>query len=414
MVSLVHLPPETLIRIFLQLPVDDCLNFAKTCKVINKTSDIELLWVKKICQDFKISADIYSGKYSSHSARNFYRHILYKYGKLLGLWQVTTYGPSGGLLQCVFDNWTLKLIEWFPPDFEIKEAMRPHVFLILELFKDQFCNFRMPYCEWNSITNSHDQLTINLRNELICHIDFPTSRKSSLAQMSEESAPYYVQNFLNKSQIGPCGIGLERVEIEKLYPTNNVNLKQRPIRPGIFKGYYEPHGIELIAVYYPDESTLKAVKLSGDHNVPMNKVTFTADLKKGIILSKEEQEGMDCEELEAKRYPFYFDYSKMQEMIQPFVMPENIDADPSYKPENIGTDECDIKFNYEYCLHRFLGEGQVASANYQDPDMIPAHIVIFDDDTLGCIWLQFNSIGIYCRVKEDLSAIHIDDIYLKK
>ena len=80
---------------------------------------------------------------------------------------------------------------------------------------------------------------------------------------------------------GPSGIGLERVEIENLYPTNNANLKQHPIRPGIFKGYYEPHGIELIAVHYPDESTLKAVKLSGDHNVPMNKVTFTADLKKG-------------------------------------------------------------------------------------------------------------------------------------
>ena len=74
---------------------------------------------------------------------------------------------------------------------------------------------------------------------------------------------------------------------------------------------------------------------------------------------------MDCEELEAKKYPFYFDYLKMREMIQPFVMPENIDADPSYKPENIGTDDGDIKFNYEYCLHRFLGEAQVASANYQ-------------------------------------------------
>ena len=85
----------------------------------------------------------------------------------------------------------------------------------------------------------------------------------------------------------------------------------------------------------------------------------------GIILSKEEQEDMDCGELEAKRYPFFFDYLKMQEMIQPFVMPKNIDADPSFKPEIIGTDDSDIKFNYEYCLHRFLGEAQVASANYQ-------------------------------------------------
>ena len=85
----------------------------------------------------------------------------------------------------------------------------------------------------------------------------------------------------------------------------------------------------------------------------------------GIILSKEEQEDMDCGDLEAKRYPFFFDYLKMQEMIQPFVMPKNIDADPSFKPENIGTDDSDIKFNYEYCLHRFLGKAQVASANYQ-------------------------------------------------
>ena len=44
----------------------------------------------------------------------------------------------------------------------------------------------------------------------------------------DDSVPYYVQNFLSKSQIGPSGIGLKRVEIENLYPTNNANLMPCP------------------------------------------------------------------------------------------------------------------------------------------------------------------------------------------
>ena len=97
MTSLTVLPPEVLTRIFLQLTPEDCLNFAKTCRLAYEISKIELIWEKKILEDFGI--DVGKEKESGPSPRIFYWHVLKKYGKLLGLWQAQTYGHRGGLFQ---------------------------------------------------------------------------------------------------------------------------------------------------------------------------------------------------------------------------------------------------------------------------------------------------------------------------
>ena len=44
--------------------------------------------------------------------------------------------------------------------------------------------------------------------------------------------------------------------------------------------------------------------------------------------------------------------------------------------------------NFNRCTYRFIGEGQVAQSNFQSPQMIPAHIVIFDQDTFGVMFLE--------------------------
>ena len=97
MVTLTDIPPEVLLRIFLQLPAEDCFNLANTCKFTYQISKIELLWDTKIQEDFGIN--VKEAGSSGPSSRAFYRHVLFKYGKLLGIWQATTYGYYGGLFQ---------------------------------------------------------------------------------------------------------------------------------------------------------------------------------------------------------------------------------------------------------------------------------------------------------------------------
>jgi len=64
-----------------------------------------------------------------------------------------------------------------------------------------------------------------------------------------------------------------------------------------------------------------------------------------------------------------------------------------------------IDLDYKTCLHRFLGEVQIALPNFENSERVPAHIMIFDNDTIGVLFLQLQSISIYKRIKEDLGAI---------
>ena len=108
MTTLSSLPPEVLTRIFLKLPAEDCVNLAKTCRFTNDISKIEFIWENKIQIDFGI--DVKKEEQSGPSPRAFYWQVLQKYGKLLGLWQATTYGHRGGLFQVgYFRNLLYKL-----------------------------------------------------------------------------------------------------------------------------------------------------------------------------------------------------------------------------------------------------------------------------------------------------------------
>ena len=92
------MPPEVLTKIFILLPVEDCLNLAQTCTHINEVSNIDFIWENKMLEDFGIDVKTLNCQ-SRPSARIFYQKVLFKYGNLLGMWQVSSYGHHGGLFQ---------------------------------------------------------------------------------------------------------------------------------------------------------------------------------------------------------------------------------------------------------------------------------------------------------------------------
>ena len=65
---------------------------------------------------------------------------------------------------------------------------------------------------------------------------------------------------------------------------------------------------------------------------------------------------------------------------------------------------------YKQCNFRFIGEGQIAQNNFENPSMIPAHIVIFDENNFGVLFLELRSMSLFSRVEENLCAVHFDDI----
>ena len=101
MVELSDLPPEILIRIFCNLPVKDILSLACTCLKFKDISTDNFVWEEKIYQDYRLKTKKCPDAEGDLSPQNFYRFILHKYGKHLGLWKSATSGHYSALFQVI-------------------------------------------------------------------------------------------------------------------------------------------------------------------------------------------------------------------------------------------------------------------------------------------------------------------------
>merc|ERR1712062_61753 len=98
----------------------------------------------------------------------------------------------------------------------------------------------------------------------------------------------------------------------------------------------------------------------------------------------EEQRELDCLALDLPNVQEkfqYYNHQEKQDGSQLFVLPPDIEL------------ESNVSLEHDHCLHRFLGEAQIAWDNYRNPQMISAHVIVFDEDTLGVIFLELQSMS---------------------
>lgn len=161
-----------------------------------------------------------------------------------------------------------------------------------------------------------------------------------------------------------------------------------PIQPGIFKGTYGTHGLELIQLEYIDNCTkLRASKLSGDPNVPSGQVTFEVVLQYSMVLTAQQQasiSSLDAIEVRASDILY-----SVPTTPQPFLVP-------------VGCHERFLEIP-KTCIARYHGLGQVAGHGYTNPSFSRGHWVVFNEDLFGFLWLELLSLSMYHRVKEDLA-----------
>ncbi|KAG1649944.1 F-box only protein 31 [Nymphon striatum] len=195
------------------------------------------------------------------------------------------------------------------------------------------------------------------------------------------------------------------------YECSQLTIKRRKpnhclIQPGLFKGTYGSHGIELVNLSYSDSGNTAIVKkiscahqdfetshslspsdclpfmlINGDSNVPYQKDSFHANLKHPLILTAEEQETV----LSLMNATSVTKVPIDQLPSQPFVVPR----------------DCVERMSLpKTCKARFRSSGQVAGIGYLNPSFTDGHWIIFNEDLFGYLWLELLLLSAFERVED--------------
>jgi len=162
-----------------------------------------------------------------------------------------------------------------------------------------------------------------------------------------------------------------------------------PINPGLFKGTYGPHGIELILLRFNRETTkLEGFKVTGDVNVPADENSFVADLNRPMVLTEEQQLT-----------------TRMLAQIDTHDLPEEDAASQMAGQIFRVPIDCYDRFadTPTRCRARYHSLGQIAGHNYTGPSYTHNHFIVFDDNLFGIMWIELHSLSMYSRVAEDIS-----------
>ncbi|XP_067135679.1 F-box only protein 31-like isoform X1 [Centruroides vittatus] len=381
------LPIEIIAHIFTFLSAEDLNVVSSVSRRFYEATLLESIWIIRCRKDFNVPIK----KFSGFLYRDLYTKVLYQYRSLIGLWQSDV--PSyGGLLEVKFENGKLIGTQLYPPqDPYINRPLRRKPLFSIGIDSNDEKIVLCTVCE-----NSHKaEVEMKENNEFhfkCLDIDThksPNSRHQALIDwLVEETAdaldlpqfPRSQELLLMKYLI------LEQYKYNCKFHRINCPTTQRnvPIQPGLFKGTYGAHGLEIIILQYEDCGTkATAFKVSGDPNVPAGQVTFQVDLSYPMVLAPEQQQQMAL-----------LDELKVFRMSPSLSL--NLPAQPFYLPV-----DCYERYRQipRMCTSRYHALGQIAGQGFINPSFSRGHWIIFNEDLFGFLWLDLLSLSMYHRVQ---------------
>uniref|UniRef100_A0A672S1G0 F-box protein 31 n=1 Tax=Sinocyclocheilus grahami TaxID=75366 RepID=A0A672S1G0_SINGR len=423
--SLLDLPPELLVEIFSSLPGAALPNLALVCKKFRQILNTETIWRRRCTEEFGMRDDLRKMEILGMSSRDLYVKLLHPYRHILGLWQPDI-GPYGGLLNVVVDG--LFIIGWMylpPHDPRVEDPMRRRPLFRIHMWEKNKATVECMYGhkgphKGDIQTVKKDEFSTKCNQT--DHHRMPGGRQEEFRTWLEEEwgrtledifhehmQELILMKFIYTSQYDNC-LTYRRIYLPPCLPSDLL-------QPGLFKGTYGSHGLEIIMLSFHG-SKAKATKLTGDPNVPAGQLTLEIDLNRPVRLPDLEHQ-RSIEELsrlvlgvheEAQRGPQSRDApSETAEgsdsappagaedvepgaaasEAQPFVLPLGVMARNEVYPRT--------------CKMCFYGTGLIAGHGFTSPERTPGLFVLFDEDHFGFIWLELKSFSLYSRLTDQLS-----------
>ncbi|XP_051547709.1 F-box only protein 31-like isoform X2 [Myxocyprinus asiaticus] len=435
--SLLDLPPELLVEIFASLPGTALPNLALVCKKFRQILNTETIWRRRCTEEFGMKDDLRKMEIVGMSSRELYVKLLHPYRHILGLWQPDI-GPYGGLLNVVADG--LFIIGWMylpPHDPRVEDPMRRRPLFRIHMWEKNKATVECMY--GHKGPHKGDIQTVKLdefstKCNQTDHHRMPGGRQEEFRTWLEEEwgrtledifhehmQELILMKFIYTSQYDNC-LTYRRIYLPPCLPSDLI-------QPGLFKGTYGSHGLEIIMLSFHG-SKAKATKLTGDPNVPAGQLTVEIDLNRPVHLPDLEQQ-RNMEELsrlvlgeheEAHRGSQARDAPSEGSEAGPSQGAEGSDVAPPTGAEGVepGAGACSapsevqpfvlplgvMARNEVYprtCKMCFYGTGLIAGHGFTSPERTPGLFVLFDDDRFGFIWLELKSFSLYSRLTDQLS-----------
>lgn len=319
----------------------------------------------------------------------FYKKVLFKYGRLIGEWQpeITYYG---GLVEVKFEDEKLVGIEWHAtPDS--RKLRRDDLFSIGLDKNDNveiLClkGYNGPHkCQ---ITIKPDGRFNAKCCETDCHRYPGDGNDEEFMKWLRENygdVPLVFNNELRLMKF------LSIKNYENSFDFRRFQLPGSPvlnaiIQPGLFQGTYGDHGREIIALTYEQDGVVaKAIKVTGDTNVPYGEVTFRVDLRYSVILNEQQQ--------------LSFQTLLQLARTSTNILPQNLPVQPFLVPL-----DCHLYGLLQdppnQCKARFSGYAQIAGHGYTNPSYSPGQWIVFNENLFGFLFLELSYISMYHRVQK--------------